>query len=145
MSNVLTAPVFTQRKAAVVGGGNASLENLQQVHNQGSSGYQAPAQSNVSNTGATTGANANSLTKFQFRQLFTLNERIAVDNAPSNTSLPAQARAAIVTLLKDLEVSGEVNLTLPQTIQGIQFLTSVGLLTPARAARILANQPPLTA
>jgi hypothetical protein len=73
--------------------------------------------------------------------LFTLAERIQIDNASSNMSLTPQARAAVVTLLKDLEVSGTVDLDLPQVVTGLRFLVTIGLLTANRSAQILANHP----
>ena len=83
------------------------------------------------------------LTKYEFRKLFTFNERVAIDNAPTNTTISAQYRAAIVTMLKDLEVSGSVFLTNPDVISGLNSLEELGLLGPGRAVQILANTPPV--
>ena len=85
------------------------------------------------------------LTKYQFRKLFTLNERVAVDNAQLNTAIPAQYRAMLATLLRDVELSEEVQLTdNPDVAQGVNFLEQIGLIGPGRAAQILANQLPTT-
>lgn len=83
------------------------------------------------------------LTKYQFRKLFTLNERIAIDAGPSNPNIPAQYRAALTTMTKDLDLSGEVYLTAnPDVAAGVNMLEQIGLIAPGRAAQILANQPP---
>ena len=83
------------------------------------------------------------LTKYEFRKLFTFNERVAIDSAPSNTNIPAQYRAMINTFMKDLEMSGVVFLTAnPDLPTGLGLLEQVGLIAPGRAAQILANQAP---
>ena len=83
------------------------------------------------------------LTKYQFRKLFTLNERIAIDSAPINPNIPAQYRAALTTMIKDLDLSAEVFLTAnPDVATGVQMLEQLGLIQVGRAAQILANQPP---
>jgi hypothetical protein len=83
------------------------------------------------------------LTKYQFRKLFTLAERTAIDNIQYNAAFSGSIKAAVTTLQKDLEVSGEVNLHLADTIAGVKFLESVGLVGPGRGNRILSNLPPL--
>ena len=83
------------------------------------------------------------LTKYQFRKLFTLNERIAIDSAPSNPNIPAPYRAALTTMTKDLEVSAEVQLTKNADVTaGVNMLEQLGLIGVGRAAQIIANQPP---
>lgn len=83
------------------------------------------------------------LTKFQFRKLFTLNERVAVDNAQSNPNIPANYKAILLTMAKDMEVSAEVQLELPDVQQGVQLLEQLGLLGAGRAAQILSNTAPV--
>ena len=104
-----------------------------------------PSQDDLDNwIKANPGANtAMHITKYQFRQLFTLNERVAVDMAPTNTALPAQYRAILFTMNKDLELSEVVQLDNPQVAQGVQLLEQLTLIGAGRAARILSNQPPL--
>jgi hypothetical protein len=82
------------------------------------------------------------LTKFQFRKLFTLTERMDIDNIASS-SMSSQVKRAVTTLQKDLEVSGEVDLHLRDVYDGIYLLVSVGILSRARGDRILSNLPPL--
>lgn len=82
------------------------------------------------------------LTKYQFRQLFTLAERVAIDNVSLNTTIPANYKAILVTILKDLELSEIVNLDLPSVASGIALLQQLGLLAEGRAEQILANEPP---
>lgn len=82
------------------------------------------------------------ITKYEFRKLFTLNERIAVDSAPSNTSIPANYRAVLVTMNKDMELSSSVILSNPDVADGVNFLETLGLIAPGRAATILSNTVP---
>ena len=82
------------------------------------------------------------LTKFQFRKLFTLEERTLIDNIQYNTNFSGSVKAVVNTMTRDLEVSDEVDLHLLDVIQGVQFLKQIGILTAARATRILANQQP---
>lgn len=83
------------------------------------------------------------LTKFQFRKLFTLEERTLIDNIQYNTNFSGSVKAVVNTMMRDLEVSGEVDLHLLDVIQGVQFLKQIGILTAVRATRILANLPPM--
>ncbi len=82
------------------------------------------------------------LTKYQFRKLFTFTERIGIDNFAANTNISAQNKAILSTIIKDLEVSGEVQLDNPDVASGIGFLEQVGLIGAGRAAQILSNTPP---
>jgi hypothetical protein len=83
----------------------------------------------------------NSLTQYQFRMLFTLPERVAIDNAASNTNIPAAYRAQLITVLKDLELSSIVQLGNPNLALGLGLLSSLGLLNANRIPQILANTP----
>ena len=82
------------------------------------------------------------LTRYEFRKLFTFNERVAIDSSPNNAAIPANYRAALFTMLKDLELSGEVQLWNPDVQQGIGLLEQLGLLAVGRAAQIISNTPP---
>lgn len=82
------------------------------------------------------------LTLYEFRKLFTFAERVAIDSSPTNTAIPANYRAMLLTLLKDLELSGEVQLWNPDVQQGIDLLEQIGLIGQDRAAQILSNTPP---
>ena len=55
--------------------------------------------------------------------------------------LAAQNKAVLSTIMKDLDVSGEVQLDNPDVAAGVQFLETVGLLGAGRAAQILSNTP----
>lgn len=74
--------------------------------------------------------------------MFTLAERVAVDNAQSNPNIPANYKAILLTVVKDLEVSGSVELYNPDVISGVHMLEQIGLIGPGRAEMILANTPP---
>ena len=82
------------------------------------------------------------LTKYQFRKLFTFNERVAIDSAPTNVNIPAAYRAALSTIQKDMDSSGMVELDNSDTAEGLGFLTQLGLLASGRMYQILANTPP---
>ncbi len=83
------------------------------------------------------------ITKYEFRKLFTLTERIGIDAAPTNTNIPLGYRNMLVTMNKDMELSGAVILTNPDVAAGVNFLETLGLIAAGRAARILSNLPPL--
>ncbi len=82
------------------------------------------------------------LTKYQFRKLFTLNERVAVDNAQINPNIPAQYKAILLTMAKDMELSAEVQLGNTDVQQGVLMLEQLGLLDAGRANQILSNISP---
>lgn len=82
------------------------------------------------------------LTKYQFRKLFTFNERVIIDNAPTNTTLPEQIRAAVKTLLVDLQLLEEVDLDNADLINGVNLLEQMGLIAAGRAAEILTGIAP---
>lgn len=82
------------------------------------------------------------LTRYEFRKLFTFAERVAIDSSPTNTAIPANYRAMLTTLLKDLELSGEVQLYNPDVQAGVGMLEQLGLIGTGRALQILSNTPP---
>ena len=82
------------------------------------------------------------ITKYEFRKLFTLAERIAIDSAPTNLAIPANYRAMLVTMNKDMELSSMVILTNPDVAAGVGFLEQLGLIAPGRKDEILSNTPP---
>lgn len=82
------------------------------------------------------------LTKYEFRKLYSMAERITIDSYQNNPNISAENKAILFTILKDLELSGEVQLYNPDVIAGVSFLEAVGLLPTGRAAEILSNTPP---
>ena len=82
------------------------------------------------------------LSKYQFRKLFTFQERLVIDNYQANPSISTQNKMILSTIFKDLELSGEVQLDNPDVASGVQFLESCGLLATGRANQVLANQSP---
>jgi hypothetical protein len=80
--------------------------------------------------------------KYDFRKLFTLTERVAIDNVKDNTVIPAEYRAMIVTMYQDLDASTEVQLYNSDVIAGVTLLEAVGLIGPGRGAQILSNLTP---
>ena len=68
------------------------------------------------------------LTKLQFLRLFTTAERIAIR---------ASSDPVIVDFLQLLDLAQDVRLDDPDTIQGVHYLESEGLIAAGRAAEIL--------
>jgi hypothetical protein len=131
MSNTNVPGTIKQKAPIAVGGTSSTLQ-----HNPTTVGA---AQIN----GIPVVIAAITLTKFQFRKLFTLNERVLIDNvASSNMLTPAQI-ATVTTIQKDLDSSGEVVLNSTDVVHGIEYLVQVGLLSAPRAVRILGNLQPL--
>lgn len=84
------------------------------------------------------------LTKLEFRQRFTLAERVAinlaaVDNPALAVDHPQRVMAATLRVFLDDLASAEfVEVTYPDTVAGVQQLEQFGLIAPGRAAQILA-------
>jgi hypothetical protein len=83
------------------------------------------------------------LTKYEFRKLFTLTEKVAIDNFQSNGAIPANYKAILFSVMKDLELSQVIHLDNPDVISGVGLLVTLGLLTAPRAAAILSNTAPV--
>lgn len=77
------------------------------------------------------------MTKWAFRSLFTLAERIACDSAPENPALPAEARAALYTMRLDFEAAQEIDPALLDVQAGVRLLETLGLIGTGRADDIL--------
>jgi hypothetical protein len=101
----------------------------------------------VSQIGAESWSRVNSpvLSKFQFRSLFTLAEKLAMDNYSTNPALTVQQQQMLNTLHIDFMVAENMDLTDPATIAGVQFLESAEIIASGRAAQVLANQAPPSA
>jgi hypothetical protein len=70
------------------------------------------------------------MTHLAFRKRFTFTERTAIETA-------AVTDPEVRTVQKDFEAAQEIDLTYPDTIQGVGLLVAKGLLTQARANEIL--------
>ena len=79
------------------------------------------------------------ISKLSFRRRLTMEERVAIDNFEADTNLDAAEKATTHTLIKDFETAGEIALTDPDVLSGLQYLESVGLLAKGRADEILAQ------
>jgi hypothetical protein len=77
------------------------------------------------------------MSKWEFRKLFSLEERVACDNAPDNTQIPEQYRAILKTLNTDFALAEQIDPALKDVQDGVQLLEQVGLLATGRAAQIL--------
>jgi hypothetical protein len=71
------------------------------------------------------------LTKYQFLDRFTQEERVAIRAA-------ALTDGVLQDFMEMLEVSGEVILANPKTAAGANYIESIGLVAAGRAAEILA-------
>lgn len=76
------------------------------------------------------------LTVLQLRRLFTLSEKVALEDAIKD------GNSAVKVFMDDLAVADFVDLSDTLVIEGIQFLVQHGFLTQARADQILANEMP---
>ncbi len=72
------------------------------------------------------------MTHLAFRKRFTFEERTAIETA-------AITDPEVRTVQKDFEAAQEIDLTYPDTIQGVGLLVSKGLLTQARANAVLGG------
>lgn len=72
------------------------------------------------------------LTKFQFLSRFTKEERILIRNT-------AKTNDQLFDFMQMLELSGEIQLTNPETTSGVRFLEVAGLLAAGRADQILVR------
>ncbi len=75
------------------------------------------------------------LTKLQFMRLFTQAELEGIYGA-------AQTAVSVMVFLAMLSNAKDIELDNPSTIAGINSMATAGLLSTARAAQILANEPP---
>jgi hypothetical protein len=83
------------------------------------------------------GVNPTTITKLAMRERFTLAEMAAILAASvSNFTLQA--------ILQNQQIATFIDLARPDTIAGINYLVSLGLITPARATQILTTPPSAT-
>jgi hypothetical protein len=76
-------------------------------------------------------------TKLQFRCLFTMEELVGIDNYTENATLSPSAKATMLTILTNFGIATQIDLLDPRTQQGVNFIESIGLIAPGRAAEIL--------
>jgi hypothetical protein len=85
------------------------------------------------------------ITVLAFRNRFTTNEKIAIDIAsidnPAATMEQRQMAAMLRVNAADLAVATFVDLSRPDTRQGVQLLEQFGIIGPGRAATILDTPP----
>lgn len=79
------------------------------------------------------------LTKTEFRDRFTLAEKIAIDNLETNENIPAEVKLTFKTAVKDFEAADTgINLLRPDVIQVVQAFEVFGLVSSGRAMEILS-------
>ena len=84
------------------------------------------------------------LTKYQFRKLYTFSERMAIDNVDANPNISAHHKAIVRTIMNDLNLSGEVQMYNPDVLAGVTLMEQLGLIGPGRGAQIMSMTPPPT-
>ncbi|EEE46676.1 hypothetical protein [Roseibium alexandrii] len=79
----------------------------------------------------------------EFKMLFTSAERIAINNKRKDTSTENETVKAVLddwySIVDDPRLSA-VNLQLQSTIDGVNFLVTIGILTAERAVQVLAGE-----
>jgi hypothetical protein len=73
------------------------------------------------------------MTRLEFQLLFTQNERAAIRSS---------ADSSVQDFVELSKIAGHIDLTHATTISGVNHLQTVGLLSTARAAQVLAGQAP---
>lgn len=77
------------------------------------------------------------LSKYQFRRRFTLDELVKFDNPELFVQMTPQQQAIARTLTRSFDAATEIDLLDEQLQYGIQLMVQWGLLTSERAAQIL--------
>lgn len=77
------------------------------------------------------------MTKYQFRRRFTLDELVRFDNPELFVELTPHQRAMVNTLMRSFEAATEIDLNDAQLRLGLQLMVDWGLLTPERRDEIL--------
>ncbi|WP_395175821.1 hypothetical protein [Roseibium alexandrii] len=79
----------------------------------------------------------------EFKMLFTSAERIAINGRRKDTSTENETVKAVLddwySIVDDPRLSA-VNLQLQSTIDGVNFLVTIGILTAERATQVLAGE-----
>lgn len=78
------------------------------------------------------------VTKYEFRKLFTSDELVKMDNLTTFISLTPLQAAQYNTLVKNFEAASEIELDNLDVIYGLGLLTQFGVLTPERRDAILS-------
>lgn len=93
-----------------------------------------------------TGVNVNEsaiehdFTKFELRNLFTIQELLELDNYKDNPNLTIDQKKVLTTIFADLEsVKDEVDVNLPRTQNAFITFAEFGLITQDRLLEIINN------
>lgn len=78
------------------------------------------------------------ITKLAFRERFTTPELLGILSAASGTTTEA---LMLQMMMQNQSLATYIDLTRTDTIAGVEFLVSEGLLTSTRANQILTNPP----
>jgi len=79
------------------------------------------------------------LTQLEFRRLFTIQERITIDDADNSVTLSAEQKAVVRTLQRDMALATAIDLSDESTIFGVYYLEQCGLIASGRSTEILGS------
>lgn len=77
------------------------------------------------------------MSKYQFRRRFTLDELVKFDNPQMFVEMTAQQKAIVNTLMRSFDAATEIDLNDSQLQYGLQLMVDWGLLTAERKQQIL--------
>ncbi len=77
------------------------------------------------------------LTQYEFRKLFTIEERVAITSA-------ATSDPTVNTILGDLASTNDINMDDPGVLNSLGYLVSIGIITSNRMNEILITPIPST-
>ncbi len=89
----------------------------------------------------------NTITKTEFRDLFTFTEQVGIDNALYSTTLTDEQKAIFASVTKSFSDADTISLSNEKVIMGTRFFADTpigttpgcGLITAARAEEILTR------
>ena len=79
---------------------------------------------------------------YGFRSLFTLAELVSIDGYQTSTILTTEQKAVLFTITKNFDSATEIDIQNPNTIQSVDYLANIGLITRERAGQILSGTAP---
>ena len=84
-------------------------------------------------------ANATPISRYAFRRRFPIAKRVAIDNATQG-SISNADWATFRTLQEDFRAADVIHLDDPETIDGVNFLATLGFIASNEAADILSGK-----
>jgi hypothetical protein len=84
-----------------------------------------------------------SLSHYQFRELFTYEEMVRVDNFNTDSNLSLENKKVLYSFVKTLESTMSISLSNQYLIDGLNFLVSIGYITESRRLQIMNMEKPV--